>query len=107
MSYIPATDLHNNFESAIYTALLTVPEGYVISYGELASRAGYKGYARHVGRCLKNLPKGSSLPWQRVIKGSGELAFPAGSEKYHIQREKLLSEGVAFKASKVLKEHFF
>ena len=96
----------SDFESAVYRELAAVPEGKVITYGKLAANAGYAGYARHVGRCLKNLPKDSELPWHRVLRANGEIAFPRLSPRYKKQQQNLLDEGVLFKSGRVQKQFF-
>lgn len=33
-------------------------------YGHIAKLAGYPNYSRHVGNAMRDLPNGSSVPWQ-------------------------------------------
>lgn len=80
---------------ALYLALSSVPAGRLISYGDLAELAGLPGRARWVGRQLSQLPASSQLPWHRVLKANGRLAFQAGSEAYRRQLSKLQAEGSA------------
>ena len=79
---------------AILATLASIPKGKVCTYGRIAEMAGYKGNARYVGHVLRNLPKGSSIPWHRVINASGTPSFPEYSDKYHEQLERLSVEGV-------------
>lgn len=79
---------------AVYTTLQCVPKGKVISYGDLARLSGLPGYARFIGRVLRELPKGTALPWHRVIRASGQIAFPMGSAAYQRQKNHLEEEGV-------------
>lgn len=72
--------------------LSVVPEGTVVSYGQLADLCGLPGRARMIGKCLREI-KGQ-LNWHRVVRADGKIAFPEGSEKAHEQRERLLEEGV-------------
>lgn len=78
----------------IYLALAQVPEGYVVSYGELARMAGLGRSARLVGRVLSQLPEGSRLPWHRVIAAAGRISLPLGSPGGDEQRARLRAEGV-------------
>lgn len=90
----------------IWFILSRVPEGTVVTYGQLASMVGAPGYARVVGNILKQLPAGSGLPWHRVINSKGQISFPEGSGKYKNQKELLEREGVTFISGKVnLKAH--
>ncbi len=47
--------------------------GEVVSYGEVAVRAGYPGAARAVGSYLASRC-GSGVPWWRVVRVGGWLA---------------------------------
>ena len=81
-------------QAQIWTIVGAVPAGYVASYGQIAKLAGLPGYARFVGRCLKNLPDGSSLPWHRIINSQGKISFPKDSAMYVKQLDCLQQEGV-------------
>ena len=65
--------------TALYSTLMQVPEGYVVTYGQLAELAGLGRAARWVGRTLSQLPEGSRLPWHRVVAAGGRISLPAGS----------------------------
>lgn len=79
---------------AIYLVLAQVPEGRVVSYGELARLAGLGRSARLVGRILGQLPEGTRLPWHRVIAAGGRISLPLGSPSGNEQRARLRAEGV-------------
>lgn len=79
---------------AIYLALAQIPKGKVISYGDLAKLAGLTNGARLVGKTLSNLPKGSTLPWHRVINSQGKISLPPDSPSYEQQCKRLAKEGV-------------
>ena len=76
----------------IAETLRLVPEGRVVSYGQLADLAGLPGRARLVGRSLKQA--NTPLPWHRVIRADGYIAFPVGSDEAKEQRQRLHREGV-------------
>ncbi|WP_432460560.1 MGMT family protein [Agarivorans sp. QJM3NY_25] len=85
-----------------------IPSGKVATYGGVAAMAGYPRMARAVGRCLKQLPEGSSLPWHRVINAQGLISFPEGSAKYQKQRQRLQEEGIVFRHQRVpLKQYLW
>lgn len=91
-----------------YLVIANIPAGQVCTYGKVAEMAGYPRMARAVGRCLKQLPKDSRLPWFRVINAKGELSFPKGSDAYLRQRAHLEEEGVVFIGAKVrLKDYLW
>lgn len=88
-------------KQAIWQLVAAIPPGKVATYGQIAKLCGYPGYARYVGQSLKQLPADSSLPWHRVINARGEISFPADSEAYLRQRERLDQEGVQFNGGRV------
>lgn len=88
-----------DINSRIWQVVAAVPEGKVCTYGDIAARAGMPGAARRVGRALKVLPGDSRIPWHRIINAGGRISFPAGSDAYERQRERLEGEGVEFKLS--------
>ncbi|AFJ02495.1 methylated-DNA-protein-cysteine S-methyltransferase-like protein [Methylophaga frappieri] len=89
------------FDHIIWQLLAAVPSGKVTCYRDLAKQAGYPNHARQVGNILKNLPDGSHLPWHRVIRADGHLAFPVGSAAYQQQYQRLIQEGVRFTGNRV------
>lgn len=85
----------------IWQTVAAIPYGNVLSYGDIARQCGYPNHARFVGRTLKNLPADSSLPWHRVIKANGELAFPEGSTAFKQQYQRLAQEDIEFNGYRV------
>lgn len=81
-------------QQQFFQVLASVPEGKLVTYGQLALLSGMGKRARLAGRWLKFLPEGSKLPWHRVLNAQGKLSFPAGSEKYSEQKQRLAAEGV-------------
>jgi methylated-DNA-protein-cysteine methyltransferase related protein len=79
--------------AAIQRVIASVPHGRVSSYGEIAQRAGLPGRARLVGKVLGE-PGVEKLPWHRVLRSSGQSAFPPGSRGFREQSQRLRSEGV-------------
>ncbi|MDQ6714177.1 MAG: MGMT family protein [Candidatus Dormibacteraeota bacterium] len=71
-----------------------VDRGEVVSYGEVARRAGYPGAARAVGNVLA---RNMGLPWWRVVRANGELAAHSGEE----QARRLRREGVTIREGRV------
>ena len=78
---------------AIKRTIASIPRGRVSSYGEIAQRAGLPGRARLVGKILGDAGV-DGLPWHRVLRSSGQSAFPAGSRGFREQSQRLRTEGV-------------
>lgn len=85
----------------IRSTVAAIPPGCVCAYGRIAELAGLPGRARLVGQVLSELPPGHDLPWHRVVRASGAVAFPAGSDPFSRQVSRLREEGVAVKDGKV------
>ena len=93
------TDL--DLKQLIWQELAAIPPGKLTTYGLLAKACGYPTHARYVGRTLKNLPASSTLPWHRVLKSDGRLAFAPDSNNYQQQKQRLESEGIIFTGDKI------
>lgn len=84
----------------ILAAVRAVPAGQVAGYGSIARRAGLPGRARLVARVLgKNDDPG--LPWHRVLRSDGRIAFPRDSAGYLEQSQRLRAEGVDVREGRV------
>jgi len=84
----------------ILAAVRAIPRGEVASYGEVARRAGLPRRARLAARVLSGNTD-PSLPWHRVLRADGRIAFPEGSESFREQAQRLRSEGVAVENGRV------
>lgn len=89
------------FVEAIYLALMNIPAGKVITYGELAALAGQPGAARRVGTLMSQLSEKTRLPWHRVVNAQGKISLPAGSAGHQLQQARLEAEGVIFERGKI------
>ncbi|MGA9422138.1 MAG: MGMT family protein [Rhodanobacteraceae bacterium] len=87
--------------AGILRAIAAIPRGCVASYGEIAERAGLPGRARLVGHVLRVTPAHPSLPWHRVIRADGRVAFPVGSRPHREQLRRLAREGVRPAAGRI------
>ena len=85
----------------IWQAVAAIPAGRVMSYGQVAAAAGMPRRARFVSKALKEAPDDLQLPWYRVIRSDGSIAFPAGTQAHRKQARLLKAEGVEVKQGKV------
>jgi len=80
------------FQQAVWRELRRIPWGEVISYSELARRAGRPRAARAVGNAVGRNPLPVVVPCHRVIKADGSIGgFGCGVE---IKRALLGIEGI-------------
>lgn len=70
-----------------------VPRGSVATYGQVARLAGLDRAARQVGYALHALPKGTTIPWHRIINAAGRISLAPDAGGID-QRLRLLAEGV-------------
>lgn len=78
----------------VWAAVAALPPATVASYGEIARRAGLPRRARWVASALRAAPAVRALPWHRVVRADGRIAFPPGSEAFHRQKCLLEAEGL-------------
>lgn len=91
---------------AIYAVVARIPRGRVSTYGRVAALAGLPGRARLVGRALRELPPGSTLPWYRVLNAAGKISARGdalGHEDF--QTHLLEREGVKMQGGTVSLDH--
>ena len=78
-----------DFAGRVCEVVAALPEGDVVTYGEVAAMAGKPGAARGVGAVLA-ASGDRALPWWRVVYASGRLAPGKEAE----QGRRLAREGV-------------
>lgn len=93
-------------DQKIWQVVMAIPSGKVASYGQVAEMAGLGRQARYIGRALGKLPKGHSVPWYRVIRSNGQIAFPESSEIHQEQVSRLEAEGVEVVNGRVAMRRF-
>ncbi|PKH21367.1 methyltransferase [Enterobacterales bacterium CwR94] len=82
----------DSFQHRVWQIVAAIPEGKVATYGDIARLAGSARAARQVGGVLRRLPKGSKLPWYRVINRTGQISLQ-GDDLFR-QRDALEREGI-------------
>lgn len=84
----------------IHDVVRRIPRGCVLTYGDVAARAGLPGQARLAGYALHALPRHSGVPWHRVVNHRGGIStgrgLPGGEL---VQRRLLEAEGIRFGAN--------
>ena len=61
------------FQLRVWRALLSVPPGALVSYGQLAAALGQPTAARAVGTALGQNPLACLVPCHRVIRATGVM----------------------------------
>lgn len=86
------------FCKRIYEIAAQIPEGKVMTYGQIATLLGRPSASREVGRAMAMTPAELRIPCHRVVNKAGAMApgyVFGGADK---QRAMLEQEGVTFKA---------
>jgi len=66
------------FARDVYRALMAVPAGEIVTYGELAALAGHPRAARAVGCAMHRNPTPIFVPCHRVVAAAGRLGGWSG-----------------------------
>jgi O-6-methylguanine DNA methyltransferase len=83
-----------SFQEKVIDIVKKIPQGKVLTYGEVAVRAGSVGASRAVGSIVaKN--QNISVPCHRVVKSDGTIGMYNGL-RGKSKRELLEQEGVQF-----------
>ncbi len=89
------------FTQAVLEIIQKIPEGKVMTYGQIATLAGQKRGARQVVRILHSMSRLHDLPWHRVVNKSGCIGIPE-KEGYLLQKALLQSEGITFSSEDLI-----
>ena len=92
-----ATSEMTPFQRQLFNTVAGLSPGEVVSFGDVAARAGRPGASRAAGRMLATI-KDSGLPWWRVVYSSGKLP-PCNPT---LQKKRLREEGVKLKRDRVV-----
>ncbi|MCL1995456.1 MAG: MGMT family protein [Defluviitaleaceae bacterium] len=82
----------NPFYKQVYDLVRTIPQGKVMSYGQIAKNLGRPRSAREVGRAMR-VCSVDNVPWQRVVMFDGRIA---GGVHAPVRKAMLEAEGVQF-----------
>ena len=95
-----APEGNDSKQQRILDAIRAVPRGEVASYGGIARRAGLPGRARLVARVLGENDD-AELPWHRILRSDGRIAFAPGTRQWREQARRLRDEGVLVRNGRV------
>ena len=87
--------MNSDFYSRMRIVLMSIPEGRVASYGQIAMLCGYPKNSRQVGYGLKKELAGKDVPAYRAVNGRGVLSGAGSFEFHDLQKNLLAEEGVA------------
>jgi methylated-DNA-protein-cysteine methyltransferase-like protein len=85
----------NNFFERVYEVVKKIPEGKVMTYGQIAEELGTKD-VRKVGFALHANKNSSNVPCHRVVNKDGRLAPGYAFGGPNEQKIRLKAEGVKF-----------
>lgn len=87
----------NTFSQLVYELALSIPEGYVVTYGDLAKAAGGGAMAsRSISSILSKAPNQKVIPWHRIVYAGGKVWLSA---EHEAKRRKLYKrEGILLDA---------
>ncbi|QHE54312.1 MGMT family protein [Pontibacillus sp. HMF3514] len=83
------------FTESVINIIRDIPEGKVMSYGQIAKHAGSPRGARQVVRILHTMSSKYRLPWHRVVNAKGEIAIKDEEGSFE-QKQRLEDEEVVF-----------
>ena len=78
---IPLLPRGTEFQRMVWDALLNVPFGQTVSYGEIAILLGGKEKARAVGAAVATNPVAILIPCHRALPTNGKIQMGRGSEE--------------------------
>ena len=83
------------FTKKAIEVMKSIPEGKVMSYGQVARTAGSPRSARQVARILHGMSEKQGIPWHRIVNAKGEIAIKDGEGRF-TQKLLLEEEGLCF-----------
>ncbi|ALS76636.1 DNA methyltransferase [Planococcus rifietoensis] len=83
------------FTKKAIEVMRNIPQGKVMSYGQVAHAAGSPRSARQVARILHSMSEKHNIPWHRIVNAKGEIALKDGEGRY-TQKLLLEEEGLCF-----------
>lgn len=91
---IPDKVKDKNYRERVFEIVRQIPEGRVMTYGQIAEILGDNYTPRTVGFVMHSAEK--DVPWQRVINAQGACSTGHIILPVNLQQQMLESEGVVF-----------
>jgi AraC family transcriptional regulator of adaptative response/methylated-DNA-[protein]-cysteine methyltransferase len=91
----------SNFQIKVWEALLAIPFGRLVSYGDIAVKIGAASASRAVGSAVGKNPVAVLIPCHRVIRETGVI----GNYRWGGTRKKLLIGWEAAHRHTLRREH--
>ena len=86
--------MRDDLMEAVCEYLTMIPDGKVVTYGQIAEWMGNKGYARVVGNLLHQNPDPVRYPCYKVVNSQGRLTGRFAFGGINVQKERLEADGV-------------
>lgn len=87
------------FTENVITIIKNIPIGKVMTYGQIAAKAGNPYGSRQISRILNSMSSKYELPWHRVINSKGEISLQG--EGRLLQMSLLADEGIYLVDNKI------
>jgi methylated-DNA-protein-cysteine methyltransferase related protein len=84
------------YREKVYEIVRQIPNGRVMTYGQIAEMLSKNYTARTVGYVM-HAAETQKVPWQRVINSKGSCSTGKILLPYNVQQKLLEEEGVVFK----------
>ena len=85
----------------VYEYLKYIPQGKVVTYGQIAEFLGNKNLARAVGNILHMNPDGDLYPCYKVVNAKGKLSKHYAFGGIENQRKRLEADGIQVKDDQI------
>jgi len=84
-----------SFSQRVYDLALSIPPGFVTTYGELAKAAGGGAMAaRSITSILGKAPNQSSIPYHRIVYAGGKVWLPTGTKDKKERQDMYAAEDI-------------
>jgi methylated-DNA-protein-cysteine methyltransferase-like protein len=92
------------FTQFVIEVIQNIPQGKVMTYGQIAAYCGNPRGARQVSRILHSMSEKHQLPWHRVINSKGMISLTG--QAGFVQKEMLDQEGITLVNNKINLQEF-